>query len=49
MNSYAGLVQMEEQQKNLYQLSFGLQLHIFCFHDDITMEQADKKFRSSCL
>jgi len=30
LNSCAGLVQLEEQQKS--DISFALQLHIFCFH-----------------
>ena len=27
------------------QYMFALQLHIYCFHDDVTKEQADRKFR----
>jgi len=44
LNSYPGLVQLEEQQKNRCELSSALQLHIFCFHHFVTMKQADKSF-----
>ena len=54
LNSYAGLVQLQWQQKTWCNLSTCLgrltihvlprSLHIFCFHDDVTTEQADLSF-----